>query len=1460
MRSLVLVAVLVSSPIVHAREWQAVNPLPVQADLNGVAVLGNDRQIAVGDGGVILERAGNGPWSRIESGVEVDLNDVLAFGDRILAVGDDGTVLTRDPTGSWNAALPVTGADLFGLAAGPLGLIAVGDGGEVVTSTDGVEWVERNLSTPTLRAAAWFAGRWLAVGDAGVLVSSPDGIDWTVLEIAGRPDLIDIACADGLVALLDGDGWVHGSADGEAWWSGGSGPFSSHRSWTALTQCRGVFYLAGRGIGMRTTRNLVGWSTDFRSIHGFDFRDLACTGDGFLGVAAGGQIAETTFDVLWHGASGNGGHDLSSAAVVDGRVVVGGGDWILADVYEGPAYTPSGFVWISDDGTAWSEAGTSIDPHVISIAANDESFVVATVGFHSRVGYWFDLYLTDNGEDWEEVEHGDDEVRSVIWDGSQWLVLGDMTLELSFDARAWVQRMLPPNATGANAVASSGTIIVLVKDDGRILRSDSDGFGWTEVSSPTAADLRSVAWGHGRFVAVGDEGTVLVSFDGESWVAVASAVGEDLNRVRVHADGFVVVGDGGQLLTSEDGGTWVAETVPPAADLRDVVELDGRLMVFGTNGLILREIESGSGAPVEAGFSWRPQFPEPGDVVRFTSRSLGDPTVFDWAFGDGGTASGEVVDYVFEDPGSYAVELSVAGQGGGDTSSEVVTVDELCAAYEAPVMLPVVIDPVDGSATFSWSHEDDPLLFETDFSSSPLFPPSDFPQPNYTPETSETVPNRWPNARTTYLRVRAGRRCPGGWVLSPWSDSAVFLHEPRATADDAVRWLIPAAAHTPGVGRTFWTTELVLFNPDARTVSVAVELQGEATGSTSRSLRSGETMAIDDVVADLVEGDAVGSLVLGSDGPVVATSRTSTTSSSGGSYGQLIPAYPIPRPYGSGGRIIGLARTGSFRANLGFASGWSEPSEILTRFLAADDGTLLEERTDSLDPWGHLQLNDVLAGIGSGEEIEGVQASVVVPGLDAEVAIYASVVDNRTGDPTLRERAAPPVSGTMVVPTVARVEGVAGSLWRSELVLANRADAASSCRISWLRRGADNTEPLVAVRELGAAASLVIGDVVWELYGSDGAGALTIACTPNTVAATSRTFAVDSDGSYGQGVAAMDLESALAEGERGVLTGISEGAQSWTGERSNVGLVSLCAEPMTVDEVVLNPDGSELARRSVELGPFDVVQHNRVLASVGGADGQQRTMEVSTATPGCRFAAWASIVDNRTHDPVFVAATVVPPEVEPSNLIAVLDTREALVIDALPQAVGVPTLPEGPHRLTVVGNGTLGAVGRPLYVLCMWRSTSGALEAGALPLGGAAYEVAGQAPLWCVVPDLVSCDDNSGRVEVEIDGAGGPLALELDPAVNCVEIDDVPGSREIRFDLTHWWTEIDALGDLGRSSDRPLAVLLAKDRGLFRSTQQRAWVIRHGDQLLELDVPAWAVVIDLGTAADNRGELRFVDY
>jgi hypothetical protein len=85
------------------------------------------------------------------------------------------------------------------------------------------------------------------------------------------------------------------------------------------------------------------------------------------------------------------------------------------------------------------------------------------------------------------------------------------------------------------------------------------------ASAPTAAankHLYDVEWGGGRFVAVGEGGTILSSPDGESWTAAVSGVSTALRAIvwappaNGQAGRFVAVGDRGTVLISPDAETW----------------------------------------------------------------------------------------------------------------------------------------------------------------------------------------------------------------------------------------------------------------------------------------------------------------------------------------------------------------------------------------------------------------------------------------------------------------------------------------------------------------------------------------------------------------------------------------------------------------------------------------------------------------------------------------------------------------------------------------------------------------------------------------------------------------------------------------------------------------------------------------------------------------------------------------
>src|SRR5881397_3122267 len=80
--------------------------------------------------------------------------------------------------------------------------------------------------------------------------------------------------------------------------------------------------------------------------------------------------------------------------------------------------------------------------------------------------------------------------------------------------------------------------------------------------TPTDKNLNSVTYANGRFVAVGNEGTIVTSTNGLDWSLVASGVINQLNTVGFGAGRFVIGGNTGLILCSIDGLNWTNAAVP----------------------------------------------------------------------------------------------------------------------------------------------------------------------------------------------------------------------------------------------------------------------------------------------------------------------------------------------------------------------------------------------------------------------------------------------------------------------------------------------------------------------------------------------------------------------------------------------------------------------------------------------------------------------------------------------------------------------------------------------------------------------------------------------------------------------------------------------------------------------------------------------------------------------------------
>ena len=160
-------------------------------------------------------------------------------------------------------------------------------------------------------------------------------------------------------------------------------------------------------------------------------------------------------------------------------------------------------------------------------------------------------------------------------------------------------RSVAASATSAVAVGSTNYAFRrfdaaqynYVAPTARILRYD--GTVWTNIATTFTPslnyNLNRVRYFRDRYIAVGDNGTIIVSgTDGVSWTRVTSGVSCGLHDVTqgpaVTNSIYVAVGRGGCIVTSTDNVTWTARNSTTPADLFAVCYTGGRFLAMGQNG------------------------------------------------------------------------------------------------------------------------------------------------------------------------------------------------------------------------------------------------------------------------------------------------------------------------------------------------------------------------------------------------------------------------------------------------------------------------------------------------------------------------------------------------------------------------------------------------------------------------------------------------------------------------------------------------------------------------------------------------------------------------------------------------------------------------------------------------------------------------------------------------------------
>ncbi|HNX49700.1 MAG TPA: pre-peptidase C-terminal domain-containing protein [Thermoanaerobaculaceae bacterium] len=240
--------------------------------------------------------------------------------------------------------------------------------------------------------------------------------------------------------------------------------------------------------------------------------------------------------------------------------------------------------------------------------------------------------------------------------------------------------------------------------------------------------------------------------------------------------------------------------------------------------------------------------------------------------------------------------------------------------------------------------------------------------------------------------LRAGSDPAGGTTLG----SLALTSEPN-------RYLVASSGHTAGSGSTMWLSDAVLHNAGGESASARLFFlkkgqDNSDTPSIPVVIPAGQSVKLGDLVKTTFgEAGTSGAVLVGSSLPLIVTSRTFNTAATG-TYGQYIEGYPLGQAIGTGKtvRLIALTKNASFRTNLGIASATSKRIEVRAELFRAD-GSALGSAAYTVEPFGYLQVNDVIATFGKTADDAYAVVSSSTPG--AAYFAYASVIDARTGDP-----------------------------------------------------------------------------------------------------------------------------------------------------------------------------------------------------------------------------------------------------------------------------------------------------------------------------------------------------------------------------------------------------------------------------------------------------------------------------
>ena len=584
--------------------WNQRSPLPTVNSLQKVVYAPATQQPgtagfrALGSHGALAYSSDGETWEKRNTHTTFNLTGLTKGMALYYAVANDGTtrslLLSSDPAGvTWSHELMIQDARLSDLVYAKNLLVAVADGGKIIVWRDlyslhNYELFQLDYSQ-NLTSITYADGTFVAVGRDGVVATSTNGYSWTVQQLNPQRHLEDVVYAnDKLVAI--------GMKNGEntyAFWSTNKGA-----SWTAHNLYTPVDFESIMHDGTRFVA--LGYGNAATSSDAFNWTFLT-PADLRNHVVNGGAFANGKFIVV------GGWGDISiSTNLNDWSHVTQGVTKQLKSVAWGNscfvAIGELGTIVTSPDGINWQAQNSGTTNAMEKVRYLGNQFVA--------VGSKQTILTSPDGTVWtvrksEETSNG---LLDVAYGAGKYIAVGvNGTMFSSGDNGVTWTAVSLGTSTRFNAITYGGGWFVALGEYKQVYRSNDGGMTWqaSNLSDNYAQDIIYLN-GLRRFVATGPSYAQYSDDAGATWNRVPHGVSSYIYSLAEKDGRLIAVGQNGSIIVSLDNGAnWTKQEFPNDINtqvrvLSGVVAGPSNFVIVGNWGLILQSTGFGPGPNLDA--------------------------------------------------------------------------------------------------------------------------------------------------------------------------------------------------------------------------------------------------------------------------------------------------------------------------------------------------------------------------------------------------------------------------------------------------------------------------------------------------------------------------------------------------------------------------------------------------------------------------------------------------------------------------------------------------------------------------------------------------------------------------------------------------------------------------------------------------------------------------------------------